>query len=754
MIDQPRVKAHLDVAVVDDDKVFLASEDATYLVEGRSVNGVLRLLDGTRPLDEIIAGAPAGLALAPMMAAVSRLERAGHLASDPVGDDPSATAWWDKVGVAPAASRAALATATVMVAALEGADAAPVVDALAAAGARVAETADASTRLGVVVTADYLDDSLSAINRLMLDGHHEWLLCRIAGERLHVGPHFRPGRSACWACLAQRLAGNRQLHEYLGRKAATTWRRPAAPPALPSTIATAAAMVATEVVSILVAGSSPRLADGLRTFDPATFTTEQHHVVRRPQCDACGTAPADRSRPVVLQPAPKSYTEDGGHRVERPEVTYARLAKHVSPITGAVSTLKRQTTEDNGVAYSYASGHNFALMQDSTYFLRKNLRGRSGGKGRTDVQAKVGAICEAIERYVGVFRGDEPRRRATFHQLIDAGEAAIHPADLLLFSARQYDERHEWNAANSSGYHVVPERFDEARPVDWTTAWSLRDEAARAVPTGYCYFGHPDIAEHFFCASDANGNAAGNCLEEAVLQGLLELVERDSVALWWYPRARRPAVDLDALGEPYVDAVREHYARLGRSIWMLDLTTDLGIPTFAGVSQRHSGPTDDILIGFGAHVDPRMAAMRALTELNQFLPAVCEVAADGTTNYWMDDPDAIEWWTTATLENAPYVTPDPAIPLVDPRRYSGMATDDLATDVRNCVQRIGAAGHDVVVVDQTRPDIELSVVKVIAPGLRHFWRRLGPGRLYDTPVRLGWVDAVTEDELNPTSIFF
>ncbi len=743
------------MAVVDDDKVFLATEDATYLVEGRAVNGVLPLLDGTRPLDEIIAGASSALALAPMMAAVRRLERAGHLASDPAGDDPSATAWWDKMGVAPTASRDALETATVVVHALAGADAGPVVDALSAVGVRVAASPDASTRLGVVVAADYLDDGLAAINRRMLDGRHEWLLCRIAGERVHIGPHFRPGRSACWACLAQRLAGNRQLHEYLERKTATTWRRPAAPPALPSTIATAAAMVATEVVSILVAGSSPRLADGLRTFDPYTFTAEVHHVVRRPQCAECGSPSLpSHDRPVVLQPAPKSFTDDGGHRVERPEVTYERLVKHVSPITGAVSTLKRQTIEDNGVAYSYASGHNFALMQDSTYFLRKNLRGRSGGKGRTDVQAKVGAICEAIERYVGVFRGDEPRRRASYDELLAAGEAVVHPADLLLFSDRQYDERHSWNAANSSGYHVVPERFEHNRPIDWTTAWSLRDDAPRAVPTGYCYFGHPDIAEHFFCASDANGNAAGNCLEEAVLQGLLELVERDSVALWWYPRVRRPEVDLDALQEPYVDAVRDHYARLGRSIWMLDLTTDLGIPTFAGVSRRHSGPTEDILIGFGAHVDPRMAAMRALTELNQFLPAVCEVAPDGTTNYWMDDPDAIEWWTTATVENAPYVTPDPSTPAIDPQRYAGLSTDDLAGDVRNCVERIGAAGHDVIVVDQTRPDIELSVVKVMAPGLRHFWRRLGPGRLYDVPTRMGWADTVAEDGLNPTSIFF
>ena len=50
-------------------------------------------------------------------------------------------------------------------------------------------------------------------------------------------------------------------------------------------------------------------------------------------------------------------------------------------------------------------------------------------------------------------------------------------------------------------------------------------------------------------------------------------------------------------------------------------------------------------------------------------------------------------------KNAPYVTPDPAAPPIDPHRYGGLSTDDLAADVRNCVERIGAAGHDVLVVE-------------------------------------------------------
>jgi ribosomal protein S12 methylthiotransferase accessory factor len=60
----------------------------------------------------------------------------------------------------------------------------------------------------------------------------------------------------------------------------------------------------------------------------------------------------------------------------------------------------------------------------------------------------------------------------------------------------------------------------------------------------------------------------------------------------------------------------------------------------------------------------------------------------------------------------------------------------------------------MLVLDQTRADIGLPVVKVIVPGLRHFWARYAPGRLYDVPVRLGWLDRpLREDELNPIAMF-
>jgi len=79
---------------------------------------------------------------------------------------------------------------------------------------------------------------------------------------------------------------------------------------------------------------------------------------------------------------------------------------------------------------------------------------------------------------------------------------------------------------------------------------------------------------------------------------------------------------------------------------------------------------------------------------------------------------------------------------------------DLRDDVLTCAEITRRCGLDMLVLDQTRPDIGLSVAKVVIPGLRHFWLRLAPGRLYDVPVKLGWRDhPCREDELNPIPIF-
>jgi ribosomal protein S12 methylthiotransferase accessory factor len=309
-------------------------------------------------------------------------------------------------------------------------------------------------------------------------------------------------------------------------------------------------------------------------------------------------------------------------------------------------------------------------------------------------------------------------------------------------------DRAEWRI-RYAGHHLVPEPLSPNASIEWTPLWSLTRQCRRYLPTGYCYYNYVGHDERPYCYADSNGSAAGTTLAGAVLQGFLELVERDAVAIWWYNRIRRPGVDLATCGVPYASRMAELHGRMGRRLWALDLTTDLGVPVIAAVSATESGQR--LLVGFGAHPSPALALTRALTELNQVMTMTVSLKAPPTSTEWDLKNPEVSWYFLATAETQPYVAPDPARPL---RSLSTMVTVPLHT-VSDCQRLVESHHMEMLLLDQSRPDVGLPTVKVVVPGLRLFWPRLAPGRLYDVPVALGWLSSpLAEEALNPVPIFW
>ena len=268
----------------------------------------------------------------------------------------------------------------------------------------------------------------------------------------------------------------------------------------------------------------------------------------------------------------------------------------------------------------------------------------------------------------------------------------------------------------------------------------MRDERFKYLPTSLLYFFYrgPGYQYH----ADSNGCAAGNTLAEAIVQGFLELVERDAYAIWWYNRLQRAEVDLDQFDDSYVRDLQTQLAETGRQLWVLDVTSDLGIPSFVAISHWIHKSRENIEFGSGAHFDARIALLRALTEVNQFLSI--GLMRRGTAE--KSSPDGS---TPLRLPDHPFLTPSdhPAVQLDVGSKFG---RHDTREQVTACVRLAKREGLDFLVLNQTRPDIDVPVVRVIVPGMRHFYRRFAPGRLYDVPVKLGLRDGpLSENELNP-----
>lgn len=750
-----RFRSSYQVEPLDGKRVFLLNEEQVLIVENPATTKVASLIDGTRTPADIMLALSGELAPNQVFLEIAKLQKAGHVVSTPQNGRPT-QAFVESWGRATDGFEQAAADFTVAILdTTQTGTAAAIGSALDEVGlsSRVASgIADlGEAGLTVVVVEDYLQDGLAELNQRFHEEGRSWLLVRPFGRTLWVGPRFVPGETGCWECLADRLSANRQAERYIATKNGTglPQQKPAGmSPGAPGVVA---GLIATEAFSV-AAGLPGALAGEMRTLNVLTMSSATHTLVSQPQCPVSGSRDIQRATSdVKLLPEVASHRRDGGYRVVTPAQTFARLEHHISPLLGAVSHLESLNNDREGITYSFVAGHNFGMMSDNMELLRGNMRGQSGGKGRTELQAKVSGVCEALERFSGVWSPDIPEVRSTWQ---DLDRRALHPVDVLGFSEAQYAQRHEWNSQPRNRLQRIPNPFEEDREIAFTPAWSLTAQEEVLVPSGLIWFGHPDLREHGYAITDSNGGAAGNTLNEAILQGLCEVYERDAVALWWFNRVPRPAVDLDSFQDDYIDTMRDFYASMDREIWVLDLSNDLAVPTFAAVSRRDH-EVEDIMVAFGAHPDPDIALFRALTELNQFLPFIADRDEDGNTIYGVDDAATLEWCKNTTVAGDPWVAPDPDAPLVTRDKMLRQLPEAMDDLVQYCVEDLERAGIETVVVNQTRPDIELAVAKVFAPGMRHFWKRTAPGRVYDVPVALGWLDQPkTEDELNPVGVFF
>lgn len=525
---------------------------------------------------------------------------------------------------------------------------------------------------------------------------------------------------------------------------------PVSPLRHPASIALAAGVVAS-IASAPVQGAD---AD-LLVIDPASGQVVPHviaPVAGCPICDPGGpTVTAThlrsaRGSEVAAQPqddGSKVLGErgGGGFRVVDPDVTWSRYSRLISDAVGIVPYVHQAGPTE---LRAFVAGAN-AAAADDLVMLRSRLRSASGGKGISLAAARTGALAEALERHSLRATGVEPHLRGRRDELPGL---AVLPNEVQLFSESQLHRTEQLLAlgidesADGKGFHRVPRRFDPELVHDWSPVADWHTGETVFLPSSMVWFGWPGVP-YGYPSGSSNGAAAGNTVDEALLQGVLELVERDSVALWWHPRCRRPAFDLEAWDDPRIDAALTTQRSLGSDVWVLDLTSDVGIPAAVAVATGWTTYTRAPLMGFGAHVDPALAVVRALTELAQMQAPV--IASQGEImRAEMGTPEAA-WFSEVTVESEPWLAPHGVAPTPATPEYASV--QDALADV---AARVADGGMRLLWADCTRPDVGLPVVRAWAPGLRHFWNRYAPGRLYDVPPALGWCPpGYTEADLNP-----
>lgn len=334
----------------------------------------------------------------------------------------------------------------------------------------------------------------------------------------------------------------------------------------------------------------------------------------------------------------------------------------------------------------------------------------SQGKGVTLAAAKVSGFMESLELHHAE-SPTLPLRMASFNELRDeVGAAAVaDPLQLLADGARG---------------------FDPSRRLLWVEGRGVRGGAVSWLPLeavhGDCVVGSVPDWGRFRVHS--NGLASGNHYLEAVAHALAELIERDAVAQWLRSPPQQRALTrlrLDSVGDPTALELLDRFHGAGVEVVAWNVTSSVQVPAFCvEILSREPSPwhPQAVYAGMGCHLDPGLALVRALTEAAQSRLTAISGGRDDLTRHTFLDPrrrSRLERWRRRV---------DGAPPVSDFRQMENAAGDDFRIDVDRLLNRLREAGHgEPIVVDLTRRQLGVPVVKVVAPSLqfRHHSDALG-----------------------------
>jgi len=312
------------------------------------------------------------------------------------------------------------------------------------------------------------------------------------------------------------------------------------------------------------------------------------------------------------------------------------------------------------------------------------------GKGAAPAQAEASALMELAERF-------------SFFSFIKGGGFP------WLTASQAGEEAMDFAQAAKAVYHPADdleraEAVYELLPQTWAWARNLGGERDEFLPLSW-----------FYAINEYNGPAAGNCLEEAVLQSLCEVVERHVSAVVTLEERPTPAIDPASVTDPVATELIAKFKKAGIEVFLKDFTCGMGIPSVAALCYDPSTfpASSEIVYAAGTATSPAMALVRALTE-------VAQLAGEFNTHTSYKVSALPKF---ANLEEAGYVMEAAGTVPLD--SLPDVSAPDFRDEVMNCVAALEERGYAVYCLNVTHPQLQVPAVYTIVPGAHFAYRTTG-----------------------------
>lgn len=390
-----------------------------------------------------------------------------------------------------------------------------------------------------------------------------------------------------------------------------------------------------------------------------------------------------RNRKIELQDCFKTYTYDQD-KAMTPEETVRRFQERLKSVN--LDILKEIRRIDNGRLDIPVY---FSVCGKDAYETIGNKK--QMGKGSTPEQSRASACMELGERFSFFSFKKDPANFIvdTYENLLAAGQPVLPLARLL---QSVHDEK--------SSPELLAKML-EGVAMQWVWATNLTSGGEVLVPFSW-----------FYAINEFNGPSAGNTYEEAVSQGICEIVERHVCSLISRRELKAPLIDPASVTDPVARELLDKFARHNIKVYLNDFSLDTGIPTVGAlaIDPGTFPESSEIVYTAGTTPDPDKSLIRALTE-------VAQLAGDfnSKANYVASGlPKPLN------MDEVQYITrPGRTVGIDD---LPNLADDNIKVEVERCLAALKKLDLEVLVVNTMHEQLQIPTIYTIVPGA-HFRER-------------------------------
>ncbi len=315
------------------------------------------------------------------------------------------------------------------------------------------------------------------------------------------------------------------------------------------------------------------------------------------------------------------------------------------------------------------------------------------GKGATPHQSEASAVMELAERF------------SFFSFCKNPDNFLVEKYENIKDCALPFESIAKSVHDDSDDLEKAREVFSKI-PLKWTSAYNLTRQEKILIPFDW-----------FFAINEFNGPCAGNCVEEALSQGICEIVERHVCSVVSRNSLRQPAINTESITDPVVLGMIGKYKKAGVEVFISDFSLDTGIPSVGVLAYDPSTfpEKSEIVWTAGTTPDPQKALSRALTE-------VAQLAGDfnSGSNYVASGLPKFR-----AIEEAEFVThPNSAI---DISQMPDLSHANIRVEVERCISALSGIGKEVIVVDVEHSALQIPAFYTIIPGAHFRERATGTG---------------------------